>query len=147
VKKRKGMALGEVIVAISITAMISVAVFSVILSVSSSGVKIDKKEAATSSFVRLQETLKSYVTVETGGFFNAPGAKRPGTAPDWWHLAGDTNPGWALTAGAHTVTAWLPPAISAGGSLRYQVTNLDCGLGLADNLACKQVQITLTYAD
>jgi len=109
--------------------------------------KTDYKEVAAAKLGRLQETLRSYVSVETGGFFEEAGTASPGVSPHYWHLPGDSTPGWALTSGRHNVSSWLADSPLKGGTLSYFVRNFDCGMGLQENLACKEVSISLIYAE
>jgi Tfp pilus assembly protein PilV len=135
-----GVAMVEVIVAIVVAAITSMAIFSVILSAVISQRKADKREAAAMLIQKTAEKLKSYVTATTS---LPSGFKTPESS---WHLPGDSNTGWALTAGNHDVSSLLPDALkdeSGKGSFSYTVTNENC-LGLSgENEQCKKVVFSL----
>ncbi|MCG2726187.1 MAG: hypothetical protein L6420_08045 [Elusimicrobia bacterium] len=151
-KKRfsKGVALIEVVMAALIAAMTTTAVYSVVLSGFVSEVKADKREAAALVLKRAQEILKSYVAVEMSNtLYTLPGI----TAGRW---SADTSGTWALAAGNHNISSLLNdyPDTLQGGSFSYVVTNSNCSSLCInatctgqDNLACKTVVFTLTYAD
>ncbi|MBI4655426.1 MAG: hypothetical protein HY746_01640 [Elusimicrobia bacterium] len=148
-KKRKGVFLVELVVAVLVAASTSMAIFSVILSSSVSQKRAEKKQRAAMVFKRAQESLKSYVTVETGGTFFTT------TPGQGWRLPGDSL-SWGLTAGVHDITSWISSDVvlcPQGGSpscrFTYTVTNEgSCSpFGIADNLACKRVRFDLRYSD
>ena len=153
IKKRPGQSLIEVVLSIVITAMTTVAVFSVVLSTSVSQKKTDKKEAAAMVLKQAHQTLQLFVSAVP-------------SEPDYSFNSGlwpaDARGEWALTAGEHDISALLavPPNPVGypltGGTLTYFVTNYDClkiesppGVTVTNtnSTTCKKVVFTLTYPD
>jgi Tfp pilus assembly protein PilE len=143
-KKRfsKGVTLIEVVLAALIAAMTTTAIYSVVLSGFVSESKADKREASALVLKTAQEVLKSYVAVEMSNTLY----RLPGTTAGRW--SADSSGRWALAAGTHNISSLLSKyPVLTSASLSYRVSNFDCGLGSADNVACKTVRFTLTYAD
>lgn len=137
-RKSRGQTLVEVAVGVIIAAMTSVAVFSVILSGTVSQKKADKREAAAAVLAHAQGTLKAYVSaVPTEGTYT------PGLPVGHW--SAEPGAAWALAPGAHDITSILTGGPLAGGTFTYNVTNYNCGFGIA--VPCKTVVFTLTYPD
>jgi hypothetical protein len=169
--KRAGQALVEVTIATMIAAMTTMSVFSVVLSAMVSQQKADKREAAALVLKQAQEVLKSYVSADplNGDFIpgivdgyglTLPAAPKSTSVGHWIY---DTTGGWALAAGPHNIDSLLaipPNPVTfplAGGTLRYTVSDYDCGFGsgkignpvggISGNTTCKIVVFTLTYPD
>lgn len=140
---KKGFTLMEVVMATLISAMTATAVYSVVLSSFVSQGKADTREAAALVLKRAQSVLNSYVAVEDSNSLYS----LPGSTPGRW--SADSSGGWALAGGNHDISSLLVnyPAIPSGGRLTYQVTNIDCGMGISDRLACKRVLFTLSYPE
>ena len=149
IRQRSGQSLIEVVLSILITAMTSVAVFSVVLSVSVSQQKADKKEAAAMILKQAQQTLQLFVSAVPSEATYSPNAGGVWSA--------DSSGLWALAAGAHDISSLLtvPPNPVGypleGGTFTYAVTNTDClqqsGVSNTDEKSCKKVVFTLTYPD
>jgi type II secretory pathway pseudopilin PulG len=156
-KKRKGLTLVEVVVSVLITAMVTMATFSIFTSSMVSQKKSDKREISGLAIKMVQEALKNYVTSDTSGsLISAP----QGT---WQFCINfvdvgnqcDTYTGWALQAGNHNITNILQSepfktklcnGSVSNCSFTYTITDSDCGFGWGLN-ACKQVSFTLNYPD
>ena len=167
---RSGQSLMEVVIAILIAAIASVAVFSVVLSSSVSQKKADKKEQIAMLMWEAQGTLQTFVSADltTPVYTTAGTYYAPNQGGIW---SADTSGNWALEPGRHDISSLMntPEHIDLrrdpdtnqvytcvdGGacSLVYVVTDItgnDCLEGIMDATtlqACKSVQFTIKYTN
>jgi type II secretory pathway pseudopilin PulG len=151
-RKRKAIALVEVVIAILISAMVCMATFSIFTSATAGRKKSTKRELASLAIRMVSEQLKMYVTSDNSTFL----PYRPNNS---WRLCNhlgycDTYTGWALQSGTHNITSFLntEPFLSglcnknlSNCSFTYTVANFNCGFGTTETTACKQVSFYLNY--
>ena len=154
VTKRKGFTLVEIVIAILISAMVAMATFSIFTSTAVGHKRSTKKELASLAIRMVSEQLKAYVTSDNSNFL----PQRPNNN---WRLCNhlnqcDTYNGWALQSGTHNITSFLntDPFLRelcngniSNCSFTYTVTNFNCGFGISETTACKQVVFNLNYPD
>lgn len=164
-RTRPGQTLIEVTMGAIIMAITTVAMFSIILSVTVSGKKSNKKELSAMLVKEAQQTLQLFVTADytnprAPGLYYAPNLGARWTA--------DSSGGWALAGSAagvlHDISSLMNTTEMAelrgpagancfSGSavchLTYTVFDSDCGFGAsAPGLnACKRVVFNIRFAD
>ncbi|MBI3300345.1 MAG: prepilin-type N-terminal cleavage/methylation domain-containing protein [Elusimicrobia bacterium] len=129
---RRGYTLVETMIAVLLVSVVVTSVFSMVLTARTGVNKSGKKGQAVFYLREVVEALKTYVTAD----LTAPG-------PNSWQLPGDTCGCWALQAGAHNATGYLPTSFTGAptsGQLTYDVIDMACGAA-----TCKQVTFNLTW--
>lgn len=131
---RRGYTLVETLIAMMLISVVVTSVFSLVLTARVGVKKSGKRGQAVFYLRQVMEGLKGFVTADT----SAPG-------PNNWVLPGDACGCWALQAGNHNVTNFLPPSFRAAptnGQLSYTVTDANCG-----GQTCKQVAFSISWVE
>lgn len=131
---RRGYTLVETLIAMMLISVVVTSVFSLVLTARMGVKKSGKRGQAIFYLRQVMEGLKGFVTADT----SAPG-------PNNWVLPGDTCGCYALQAGNHNVTNFLPPSFRAAptnGQLSYVVTDANCG-----GQTCKQVSFSISWVE
>ncbi len=102
----QGFTLIEVVVAMLITAVMVSSVFSVSLHTRRNDVRADRKLLAAQATRQLTSTLEEYVTADHSSAQSV--SFSPGGSWAWQAPVTDSAGGYALAAGTHTLTHYLP---------------------------------------
>lgn len=142
-KGRRGSAIAEALIAVLIIAGAVAAVFGAVLGGFAELESARMRSMAVTETENLIETLENYSTADPSMTAGAPGDPP-------WHLPGDSCPGqsascWALSSGAHDVTATLPEALRVSpysAKMTYTVSNVVVGSELS-----RRVTVSFEWAD
>jgi type II secretory pathway pseudopilin PulG len=155
-KKRKGVTLVEVVVAVLITSMVTMATFSIFTSSMVSQKKSDKREISGLAIKLVKENLKNYVTSDTSNSLIWGPYSSWRFRMDFVDVGAqyDSYGGWALQSGVtHNITAILQsePFFTrlcnkniANCTFTYIVGDQNCGFAGG---VCKHVYFNLIYPD